>query len=253
MIKLLLQNIMHMGIDFRQVLAIKNIFKFFRQRKAWKKLGGKIDATLAILHDYNDSAGQHSGHYFHQDLLVASEIYKMNPKRHIDVGSRVDGFVAHVASFRKIEVFDIRDMEPTKHENIKFVKADLMKSQVSETADSVSCLHALEHFGLGRYGDPIDPDGFTKGLNAISKLVEIGGRLYVSFPLASQNLVYFNAHRTMHPTTILNIECVKNKFNLERFDYIDDYGDLHLNIEPEGIDPIPEYACGIYTFVRVAL
>jgi len=26
----------------------------------------------------------------------------------VDIGSRVDGFVAHVASFREIEVFDVR-------------------------------------------------------------------------------------------------------------------------------------------------
>jgi hypothetical protein len=30
--------------------------------------------------------------------------------------------------------------------------------------DSLSCLHALEHFGLGRYGDPIDPRGHEKGI-----------------------------------------------------------------------------------------
>ena len=45
-------------------------------------------------------------------------IYNSKPKRHIDVGSRVDGFVAHVASFREIEVFDVRPLEKSIHQNI---------------------------------------------------------------------------------------------------------------------------------------
>ena len=59
-------------------------------------------------------AGAASGHYFHQDLLVARDVFARNPTRHIDVGSRVDGFVAHVASFREIEVVDIRPLPPFK-------------------------------------------------------------------------------------------------------------------------------------------
>src|SRR4051812_40066778 len=53
--------------------------------------------------DRSDDSGVAKGHYFHQDLLVARKIFAANPARHIDVGSRVDGFVAHVASFREIE------------------------------------------------------------------------------------------------------------------------------------------------------
>ena len=30
------------------------------------------------------------------------------------------------------------------------------------SVSSLSCLHVVEHVGLGRYGDPIDPDGSKK-------------------------------------------------------------------------------------------
>jgi len=63
------------------------------------------------LDDRFDQSGTASGHYFHQDLLVASRIFINNPEKHVDIGSRIDGFVAHVASFREIEVFDIRSLE----------------------------------------------------------------------------------------------------------------------------------------------
>ena len=82
-----------------------------------------------ILFDYSDNAGNYKGHYFHQDLLVANFIYEQNPKRHIDIGSRVDGFVAHVASFRKIEVIDVRSLTKSKHKNIQFRQMDFMKPQ----------------------------------------------------------------------------------------------------------------------------
>jgi hypothetical protein len=151
---------LHIGIDPRKISHIKHLPRYVSQYKEFKNLGGEISQTYPILSDYEDSAGSARGHYFHQDLLVASFVNKANPDRHIDIGSRIDGFVAHVASFRKIEVMDIRDLNATGHENISFIKADLMNmdNASEKITDSISCLHAIEHFGLGRYGDPLDPD-----------------------------------------------------------------------------------------------
>ena len=58
--------------------------------------------AFPCLRDRYEAGGVASGHYFHQDLLVAQWLNAANPQRHIDVGSRVDGFVAHVAAFREI-------------------------------------------------------------------------------------------------------------------------------------------------------
>ena len=114
--------------------------------------------------DRSQESGTASGHYFHQDLLVAGKIFKNNPIKHVDIGSRMDGFISHVASFREIEFFDIRKLTNTI-DNIKFVQADLMNDnfKIVDYCDSISCLHALEHFGLGRYGDRIDCQGHILG------------------------------------------------------------------------------------------
>ena len=80
--------------------------------------------------------------------MVAKLIYENNPKRHIDIASRIDGFVAHVASYRKIEVFDLRPLPKSEHENIIFRQVDFMEQKDLGKSDSVSCLHAIEHFGL---------------------------------------------------------------------------------------------------------
>lgn len=232
-------------------IKFKNIIHFFRQRRQWLKLGGHISVYYPILTDYNDEAGTIGGHYFHQDLLVANFIFKNNPKKHIDIGSRIDGFVAHIASFRKIEVIDIRPIKNNIHENINFIQMNFMNSDLSQITDSLSCLHAIEHFGLGRYNDPIDPKGHIKGLENLIKLLKLGGYLYISFPISTKDEIYFNAHRVFHPLSILKIDAVKEKLTLERFDYIDDNGNLHLNKDILEIKTLPKYGCGIYTFKKI--
>jgi hypothetical protein len=68
--------------------------------------------------------------------------------------------------------------------------------------DSLSCLHAIEHFGLGRYGDPIDPRGYERGIANMARLVVPGGRLYLSAPIGRER-VEFNANRVFDPRTLI--------------------------------------------------
>ena len=120
-----------LGIDARKMLALRFIGKYLRDRRAFVKKGGKVLKLDMELTGFKDSAGESQGHYFHQDLLVANQIFLNSPDRHIDIGSRVDGFVAHVASFREIEIMDIRDMPKSKHNNITFLRRDLMIKDTS--------------------------------------------------------------------------------------------------------------------------
>jgi hypothetical protein len=93
-------------------MSLKFIFfipKYIYQALRFLIKGGKINRLVPI-DQSKEQAGQLMHHYFLQDVLVASYIYKKKPKRHIDIGSRIDGFVAHVASFRPIEIIDIRPL-----------------------------------------------------------------------------------------------------------------------------------------------
>lgn len=160
------------------------------------------------------------GHYFHQDLWVARRVFMNKPQLHVDVGSRVDGFVAHVASFRQIEIFDIRPLT-TKIPNIKFKCADLMgviDASLIDYCDSLSCLHALEHFGLGRYGDTIKISGYLNGLNNLYRILKKGGKFYASVPIGPQR-IEFNGHRAFSVKYLL--ELFDGKYNLDYFSYVD--------------------------------
>lgn len=180
---------------------IVELIKFRRMYK------GKL-SLMPCLHDKYYEAGAVRNEYFWQDLIVAQMIYKSNPTKHVDIGSRVDGFVAHVASFREIEVFDIRPLN-IKIPNVIFHQADIMNPEslpivFDGYCDSLSCLHALEHFGLGRYGDPIDPFGYISALKNMVRLLKPGGIFYLSVPIGQERVEY-NAHRVFDPRTIIKI------------------------------------------------
>jgi hypothetical protein len=177
----------------------------------FRKVSGDKVSLTPCLHDKYTDAGITKSEYFWQDLLVARLIYQIQPKRHVDVGSRIDGFVAHVASFMSVEVLDIRPVS-TIIPGVVFKQADLMDSHsISELAlgregycDSLSCLHAIEHFGLGRYGDPIDSKGYRLGISNLATLLKINGNLYLSTPIGQQR-VEFNANWVFDPRTIIAI------------------------------------------------
>ena len=238
------------GIPF----FIKDIFIFFNQGyKSKEKSYFSIGLPFPILDERFKKSGSVSGHYFHQDLLVAQRIFENNPNTHLDIGSRVDGFVAHVASFRKIEVLDIRATE-AKIENIDFKVADLMKvdNRMLNYCDSLSCLHALEHFGLGRYNDPIQFDGYIAGLDSMYKILKKGGIFYLSVPIGKQR-VEFNGHRVFSVRYLLTL--LQDKYIIDNFSFVDDKGDLNKNVEMNDIDIDKNfdchYGCGIFEMTKL--
>lgn len=77
-----------------------------------------------------------------------------------------------------------------------------LSAERAEYCDSLSCLHALEHFGLGRYGDPIDPQGFVRGLANMARLLKPGGVFYLSTPIGAER-VEFSANRVFEPRAVV--------------------------------------------------
>ncbi len=161
--------------------------------------------------------------------------------------------MAHVASFREIEVFDIRKLD-NHIKNVKFVQADLMDENFSfsDYTDSVSCLHAIEHFGLGRYGDNIDINGHLKGLNNIYKLLKTNGKFFFSTPIGPQR-IEFDAHRVFSLKYLLAI--FEGKYLINSFSYIDDKNILYENVElnPQNIKNNFKcnYGCGILEMTKI--
>ena len=239
------------GFNF---LKLKNIIyfpKYIKDLIIFILKGGKVFSPSPVLGEHNSYSGNFDYQYFYQDLIVANYIYKNKPIKHIDIGSRIDGFVSNVASFRKIEVFDIRK-NFFNHKNIIFNQVDFMKlgSSMEETTDSLSCLHTIEHFGLGRYGDTINPNGYIEGFKNILKLLKKDGYFYFSVPVSKLDRVYFNSERTFQPLRVL--EWSKD-LQLIKFDLIDEDGNIFYdcNINDKKTTSKLIYGCGIYTFKKI--
>lgn len=209
------------------------------------------------LQDRWEEAGVTRSEYFWQDLLVARMIHEAKANKHVDVGSRIDGFVAHVASFRELEVLDVRTVA-AKIPGVTFRKIDLMSSEAiaslsgkSGYCDSLSCLHVLEHFGLGRYGDPIRPDGWRYGIRHLASLLRPQGTLYLSIPVGKER-VEFNAMRVFDPE-VIRVETSKNQMKLEKAVFISSIG-AHREIPPHGtwpeLSPSQPYQLALFVFQK---
>jgi predicted SAM-dependent methyltransferase len=65
----------------------------------------------------------------------------------------------------------------------------------SNSIESLSCLHVLEHVGLGRYGDTLDASGDRKAAAELMRVLAPSGRLLMVLPMNENPCVHFNAHR----------------------------------------------------------
>ena len=252
-------NLNLLGIDVPKMkLFVSGLILYLKDKKEISKQKSNdtqflFGSNRPIFEDRFAESGSASGHYFHQDLLVARKIFENKPVRHVDIGSRTDGFIAHVAVFREIEMFDIREQK-SNVKNIVFKKADLMQlpSNMHNYCDSISALHSIEHFGLGRYGDPIDYFGHEKALKNISKILSKGGVFYFSVPIGPQR-INFNAHRVFSMSYLLDI--LKNDFELKTFSFVNDEGDLIENTTLTKVDIDRNfgcyYGCGIFELVKM--
>lgn len=156
-----------------------------------------------ILMDRYMNAGS-TGTYFWQDLWAATLILEEKPDNHYDIGSRIDGFIAHLScNNQKVTLIDIRSLD-VEIPNVEFHQDDatMLKNIKSNSISSMSALCSLEHFGLGRYGDPVDPDACFKCFKAIQRVMKKGGKLYLSVPIGKEHLE-FDAHRVFYANTIV--------------------------------------------------
>lgn len=243
---------------FKTIEDWKKSNLYFQDLKTLTKQKGKDETfpfgnNRPILGEKDVESGNMKGHYFHQDLYIARLIFENKPRKHVDIGSRTDGFVAHVASYREIEIIDIRP-QSSKVQNISFKQADLMKlpEGMQNYCDSISSLHAIEHFGLGRYGDPIDYYGHLKALDNIYNMLTQGGIFYFSVPIGPQR-IEFNAHRVF---SIKHIhELIDEKYSIISFSYVDDQGEFHEDIKlTESMvreNCLCSYGCGIFQLKKI--
>jgi len=246
---LFLYNIIRPIWDLRKTIqAIKHYPKFFNDLLHYKMMFSaekiKLIDICPVLEDRTKTT-PFDQHYFYQDIWTARKIIDNKTEHHIDVGSRID-LVGFLSTLTNITSVDIRPLE-VKLKNFKSIKGDILSLPFSDdSVSSLSCLHVVEHVGLGRYGDALNPLGTKKACQELARVLAKGGNLYFSLPVGKPRLC-FNAHRIHAPKQIIKYF---NGLKLVEFSGIDDEGNFNENIKPEDLEN-QYYACGLFWFKKL--
>lgn len=199
-------TLLDLGLQPQRLLGLRHLPRFLAEAWRFQTLlrqhSFPLEAELCwapMLGDLSSLAGSSRSLYFLQDLLCSQFVLRQPAGSHLDIGSRVDGFVAQVAASRPLDVLDVRPLPLEAFPQIQFRQGDILDppEDLKGRFALVSSLHALEHVGLGRYGDPLAADGFERALSQAASLVRPGGLLLLSLPVARQerNRVEFNSQR----------------------------------------------------------
>ena len=180
-------------------------------------------------------------HYIYHPAWAARIIVKkIQPPFHIDISSTLH-FCSILSAFIPVEFYDYRPADLTL-DNLSSKRADLTNLHFDDNSIvSLSCMHTIEHIGLGRYGDPIDPQGDLKAIAELKRVCAVGGNLLFVVPVGIPKIM-FNAHRIYHPRMILDYF---DNFTLENFALITDQGKYIENAEIE-LAESQIYGCGCY-------
>ncbi len=220
----------------------------YRSMPGSQKFPLRLSDLYVTTADKYKQAGIAKGHYFFQDIWAAAKIHKKNISKHTDVGSRIDGFVAHLLPFCQVDYIDLRKLE-SRVGNLHFIQGSILQLPFPDNSiDSLSCLHVIEHIGLGRYGDPLDPAGHENAATELTRVLKPGGSLYIGTPVGRER-VCFDAHRVFHPNTVLKMF---SDLELSEFSLIDDKGETIIPHADIGIAAACHYGCGLFEFVKPA-
>lgn len=221
--------------------------KFFVQLKKYKSTSQENISWQSINPQLMDATTEtpFDAHYFYQSAWCARKIAFHKPKRHVDIASQIN-LIGPLSAFVEVEFIDFRPLNVNLN-NLSSRAGTITNLPFKDNSvDSLSCLHVIEHIGLGRYGDDIDPEGSEKACRELQSVLAVGGNLYLSTPIGKER-VEFNAHRVHSYKTILQFF---NELKLINFSHVDDSGNYGENSSPE-ISESFNYGVGLYHFRRV--
>jgi SAM-dependent methyltransferase len=186
-------------------------------------------------------------HYVLHPGWAARILSQTRPNSHVEISSSLY-FIATVSAFVPIKYYDYR---PAKLplDGVTSEAANLMHLPFrDDELPSISCMHVIEHIGLGRYGDPLDATGDLKAAKELARVVAQGGHLLIVAPVGRPE-IRFNAHRIYSYAQVLDMF---SGLHLREFALIPDdplEPELIRNARPERVEQ-QTYACGCFWFEK---
>jgi hypothetical protein len=236
----------------RPIRGLWRRWQFIKDYLAFRRLA--IDKRFSVrwsdrypcLDDKTKTTG-FDRHYLYHPAWAARILAKTSPVKHVDFSSTLN-FATMVSAFIPVDFYDFRPADVTLT-NLTSLPANLVSLSFEDNSlESISCMHVVEHIGLGRYGDPIDYHGDLKAMSELQRVLKSNGDLLFVVPVGKPKIM-FNAHR------IYSYEQIIEQFSeleLVSFALIKEgHGDGGLNFEATGIDVAEqEYGCGCFWFKK---
>jgi SAM-dependent methyltransferase len=183
-------------------------------------------------------------HYIYHPAWAARIIANIHPGVHIDISSTL-AFCTMLSAFIPVKFYDYRPAN-VNLEGLASERADLLKLPFEDgSIASLSCMHVVEHVGLGRYGDPLDPDGDLKAISELKRVLRPGGNLLFVTPVGKPR-IQFNAHRVYSYEQIAEYF---SGFEIRQFALVDDMAQFTINPELRDVNQ-QKYGCGCWWFVK---
>lgn len=252
-------------------INLSNIYNKYIKKKKWKNFNRKDwkhfkesfynfknmvsdsrfkmewDNIYPCLEDKTSNTG-YGSHYTLHPAWAARILKQISPKKLVDISSYIE-FIAVISAFIPVDFYDYR---PAKIElsNLESKKADITALHFEDNSiDTLSCMHVIEHIGLGRYGDTLNPNGDLIAIKELKRVLAPGGNLLIVVPIAGIPVIQFNAHRLYTHNQIIEYF---SDLKLQEFSVIAGYPEdykLITNPSPELLEK-QKFACGCYWFSK---
>lgn len=186
-------------------------------------------------------------HYVYHTAWAARKVKEVDAREHVDISSSLY-FSSIVSAFKPVRFYDFR---PAKLNLSGLISepADLLALPFKDNSlDSLSCMHTVEHVGLGRYGDKIDPEGDLKAAKELSRVVRKGGSLLFVVPVGKPR-IQFNAHRVYSYGMVISMF---PEFDVKEFSLIPDDA-LSSGMIYDATKEIADkqvYGCGCFLLIK---
>lgn len=187
--------------------------------------------------------------YLYHTAWAARILRDTMPAFHVDISSSLY-FAGIVSAFVPIRFYDWRPANLLLS-GLTTGAADLTNLFFEDgSINSLSCMHVVEHVGLGRYGDPLDPQGDLKAIRELKRVVAPGGSLLFVVPIGKAR-IFFNAHRVYRYHQIIEYFADLELHNFALIHQDPNKGGLIVGASSELCDA-EDYGCGCFWFRRPA-
>jgi SAM-dependent methyltransferase len=217
--------------------------EFARFKKGSQRFSVNVADMYPCLHDKMKTT-PFDEHYTYHPAWAARRIIANRPAYHVDISS-ILSFGTMLSSSVPVRFYDYRPAAITLS-NYESHFGDLNALPFDDhSVASLSCMHTIEHIGLGRYGDVLDGEGDLKAISELKRVLAHGGDLFFVTPVGSPR-IEFNAHR------VYSFEQVIEYFaplTLHEFSMVPDSGGLIEHADPAMVRN-QRYACGCFWFKK---